>query len=192
MLEEFPSAAAVSVECGQHAMFSSIVAAERVIKATINTQVAMSEAAESGAGDPHESKVFLECIDAHKVGAGFRWRAPVRPFQLVQADEVIAHEDDGDVLPSETGLLVMPTQQPVVGEEAFFLCRIVPGVVCSHPEHGQHEPHKSGESREKPAADMRRTEFAVQRHSSARSTSMRSYLDNVRRTTSQRRATPLN
>lgn len=105
-------ARSILVECGQHDARETVEVAKRCIRRLVLGPEAMQ------AAQPHT----LRTAGSVYVGRGFRWRGNVTAFQLVEQGEVIAEDDEHEELkcPHAQARLVMPTQLPVAGEEAFM------------------------------------------------------------------------
>lgn len=110
--------AAVCVECGQHTERQTIENA----KACIRTLIEIYRGEE-----PHLSQppVILMCTENEPVRQQFSFTRPVEAFDLVPYGEEIARDITGPMYSKyEKGTyVVMPTHNPVLGEEAFFYAK---------------------------------------------------------------------
>eukprot|EP00884_Botryococcus_braunii_P001819 jgi/Botrbrau1/11638/Bobra.0209s0028.1 len=110
---------AVVVECGQHDDPRSVEVAKGVIRRFLTGHRVGPDDLVGG-----RPPVPLRIEDGAYVRKGFRWAMPrVEAFQRVEHGQLIAvDEEEGELLCPfpEGALLVMPTQLPVVGEEAWL------------------------------------------------------------------------
>ncbi|KAK9826487.1 hypothetical protein WJX81_004999 [Elliptochloris bilobata] len=112
------STRALCVECGQHRARVAVDTAWLAIQHFV--------------GGPHAAygpPRAITVIGAKFVRSGYRWLLPqVAAFQRVAAGQAVAEDDCGKLhCPEEHGaelLLVVPTQAPVIGEEAVLWGRL--------------------------------------------------------------------
>ena len=103
--------AGVGLECGQHDDPASVDNARDCIRAFV------------GGDDLGMPRHVLICTRSERVREGFEWVRDVAAFERVAEDEVIARDAvEGDLTCGEAGggFIIMPTNLPVVGEEAWF------------------------------------------------------------------------
>ena len=109
---------ALCVECGQHTDRSSIDTAKKCIQKLIEITTKGEEAASVW----EEAPIVLSSVENEPVRKKFRFCRQVKAFDFVPFGEVIAEDIEGPIVskyPKGT-YIVMPTRNPVLGEEAFF------------------------------------------------------------------------
>lgn len=111
----------VCVECGQHSERETIENAKNCIKTFIALHCALEHKL-----DTFKPPVVLNSRENEPVRKGFRFTRRVRAFEKVPFGEVIATDITGDIVSKypEGTYIVMPTRNPVLGEEAFFYAEI--------------------------------------------------------------------
>lgn len=107
--------AAVCVECGQHTERQTIDNA----KACIRTLLEIYQDRPPVLAEP---PVILMCSENEPVRQQFQFTRPVQAFEKVPEGEEIARDITGPIYSKYEGgtYIVMPTHNPVLGEEAFF------------------------------------------------------------------------
>jgi len=107
--------AAVCVECGQHAERQTIDNAKACIRTLVEIYRGQT---------PHlaQPPVILMSTENEPVRQQFKFTRPVDAFDLVPCGEEIARDITGPIHSKYEGgtYIVMPTRNPVLGEEAFF------------------------------------------------------------------------
>lgn len=113
----------VCVECGQHTERETIENAKNCIKTFVYLQCGMEERVEALNFTP---PVVLNSRENEPVRKGFRFTRKVSAFEKVPFGEIIAIDDFGTIKSKypEGTYIVMPTRNPVLGEEAFFYAEI--------------------------------------------------------------------
>lgn len=98
------------VECGQHNDPLTLQVAVECVKRFVSDRI------------EHLAHSIVACKTSIRIRSGFHFLKPVSAFQNVQHREILAEDDLGPIeCPFQSGaVLVMPNQNPVFGEEAFF------------------------------------------------------------------------
>jgi len=103
---------AVCFECGQHQDINTVEVAKKIIKTFIN---------ENGEGT---TRAVLTCETNQVIRKGFHYvRDPPKAFEKVTCNEILAHDEEaGDIkcTCSSGAYIIMPTANPILGEEAWF------------------------------------------------------------------------
>lgn len=111
----------VLVECGQHNDPKSIDIAKQSILKTLQFLRMVTD--EDRCSKSTQSKLLHVYQVIYKKDDDFRWPRPLKPYQHVQAGEILAATSDGDVVVKYDSVIVMPNADAQIGEESFYLAR---------------------------------------------------------------------
>jgi len=103
---------AVSIECGQHFNPHSVVVAKNCIMRFVKGDDQVENIS------PH----VVSCNNRQLVNHGFHFLQRISAFQTVQYNELIGEDINGEIrCPFREGaVIIMPTEIPILGEEAWF------------------------------------------------------------------------
>jgi len=97
------------VECGEHTNRKTIETAKELILQFI-----------SGDRTPRAKEV-ISCSSSQCLCKGFKFARDIHAFQRVDADELIATDDLGEIrCPFRDSYIIMPSSNHILGEEAWF------------------------------------------------------------------------
>jgi len=103
---------AICFECGQHTDVKTIEVAKRVIKRFVTDRI------------EETAKNVLQCESNQVIRKGFHFvRTPPVAFERVSCNEVLAEDDEVGKIKctaSAGAYIIMPTANPILGEEAWF------------------------------------------------------------------------
>lgn len=99
----------ICVECGEHSNPHSVEIATEVIKRFVSD---VEESAHN----------VVSCAKSQLITRGFHFLKHLRAFQMVKYKEVLGEDEKGIIsCPYPDGaIIIMPTENPIVGEEAWF------------------------------------------------------------------------
>jgi len=103
---------AICFECGQHQDINTVEVAKKIIRTFVT---------ENGEG---KTKAVLTCETNQVIRKGFHYvRDPPRAFDKVTCNEILAQDEEGGDIKctcSSGAYIIMPTANPILGEEAWF------------------------------------------------------------------------
>ena len=112
--------AALVAECGQHFLRATSALATQV---TLDV-LAHFGLVEGTRREPAPAPRRFELIETRMVRTpGFRFVRPLVGFEVFEAGEPIATDGDDAIRAPQRCAVLMPTREPVVGREAFYLAR---------------------------------------------------------------------
>ncbi|HYF60090.1 MAG TPA: succinylglutamate desuccinylase/aspartoacylase family protein [Burkholderiaceae bacterium] len=113
--------AALVAECGQHFRRATCELAVEVALDVLG-HFGLIERAPGGAARAPQRR--YELIRTHVVRTpDFRFARPLVGFETFEADEPIAVDGDAELRAPEACTVLMPTREPIVGREGFYLAR---------------------------------------------------------------------
>lgn len=111
------------VECGQHNDPKTVENAKNVIKTIVSLKTGTLDSNDLCDNSP----VILNCEENEKVREGFKFIRNIEAFEQVPFGEIIATDDIVGNIYSKykpVTYIVMPTKNPVLGEEAWFYAKL--------------------------------------------------------------------
>ena len=109
----------VCVECGQHDDEASVVVAEHVILQFLFAHTSVSPSSKL---PPARIPKVIRCTEAVHVSKKFEFSKSYDAFSYISHDEHVYTDESGEQKCTHKAgaFLIMPSRNPVDGEEAFF------------------------------------------------------------------------